>query len=527
MSDSWSSDDAASPVRAPGMRLASPTGAAELSKQRSKPPYSSSEKTNNSKSRTSPSALHTKSPASDHDTEVQASPPSVVIRTDASLQKSSGISLFGESGSKKKGKQTVLEQSSSSDWNSSDGDVDSRLAAALQKKFDKHKVQGLNKFLEKKTVTATSPDVLQVTTKPSSTPAAVSVPAAAARSQRSISDAAATGSPTPATTHSPQVNPGDAAQSIDRIASSQLSIVDAKAARSTGSSSSDWDDTDVEPAAAASPVADTPPEAATSAASNMSAAAVNPPVPARSSQFTRRAMGMGGLSPRAAAAPHASPRFNPSLSSRAADGRLVISNVTDSSSSSDEEVTLRAAKVLEQAASVLSDPQRGIEVKSATLSKKHADPAPKPSLVSHAAASIPVSNPGAIISRQSSVAEEYEQQQQQQQQHVNRLKSEQIQTPTAAAVSVFAAATSANGSPASNVEPRDYGEPSLPEAHHTRCRCMHPLSSSCSPTFHLTNLVQPPYRGALGVWAYGRVLWDCPYYHGHRLLFIVRRFLCV
>lgn len=523
MSDSWSSDDAASPVRAPGTRLASPAGAAELSKQRSKPPSPSLDKTNNAKSRASPSALHAKSPASADDTEVQASPPSVVIRTDASLQKSSGIGMSGESGSKKKGKRTVLEQSSSSDWNSSDGDGDSRLAAALQKKFDKHKVHGLNKFLEKKTATATSPDVLQVATRTSPTPATVSVPAAAARSQHSISDAAATGLPAPAIANTPQMNPGDDAQRIGRIASSPLSIADAKAAHSASSSSSDWDDAVVEPVAAASPVADAPPDAATAAATNVQAAAVNPPVPARSSQFTRRAMGMGGLSPRTAAAPHASPRFNPSLSSRAADGRLVMTNVTDSSSSSDDEVTLRAAKVLEQAASVLPDPQRGTEVKSATPSKKQTDPAPNTSLISHAASSIPVSNPGAIISRQSSIAEEYEQQQQQ---HVNMRKTEQIQTPTAETVSVFAAAASEDSSPASNVEPRNYEEPSLSDNHHTRCRCMHSLTSTCSLTFHLTHLVQPPHRGALGVWAYGRVLWACSYYHGHRLLFIVRRFRC-
>jgi hypothetical protein len=199
-----------------------------------------------------------------------------------------------------------------------------------------------------------------------------------------------------------------------------------------------------------------------------------------------------------------------------------MTNVTDSSSSSDDEVTLRAAKVLEQAASVLPDPQRGTELKSATPSKKQTDPAPKTSLISHAASSIPVSNPGAIISRQSSIAEEYEQQQQ----HVNMRKTEQIQTPTAETVSVFAAAASEDSSPASNVEPRNYEEPSLSDNHHTRCRCMHPLTSTCSPTFHLTHLVQPPHRGALGVWAYGRVLWACPYYHGHRLLFIVRRFRC-
>jgi hypothetical protein len=345
------------------------------------------------------------------------------------------------------------------------------LAAALQKKLNKHQVHGLDKFIAKSTANSVSPEARRATEAEPPLPpaaAAASQPMVAARVLRSISDtdAVSTSAHDAVTSHteadsaSAGANPpreDGSAPSLQHPPDLAVSSSSSSSSSSSDSNESDWDATG---AAAAAPLA-----------ADGAATAVSPPPAMQPLQFARRALGagvQGAASPRTA--PHASPRFNPSLTPRsqaASDGRLYAS-ATDSSSS-DGEVQLQAAPVSSER-KMKSVPKDPAAVQQ-QLPQRKADSPPG---AAHAALH-PGPTPGAIISRQPSAAEEHEneQQQQQQQQQQQRVVSSKANwghpRPQPAAVSANSVP------PAAAAPPVDDNRLSVPEKAHTRCRCVAPL----------------------------------------------------
>jgi hypothetical protein len=223
---------------------------------------------------------------------------------------------------------------------------------------------------------------------------------------------------------------------------------------SSSRSASDFDGAAVQPLPACL-AADTAPDASSSSA-DANLPAVRPPLHVQPLQFARRAVGVGGMSPRTAP-PHASPRVNSSLTPRgraAANQNLHLSDVTDSSS---DDEPLRA-----KAAHTTAKPPGAATSTAATQQQAAPDAQDSLSIPARHVSARPVAAPGAIISRQPSVAEE-----ERRQPIAQGSKPGRMRLPPA-----DAAATPTVGPAAAVPAPQDEEQgPPFADKVHTRCRC--------------------------------------------------------
>jgi hypothetical protein len=235
------------------------------------------------------------------------------------------------------------------------------------------------------------------------------------------------------------------------------------ASSSSNESASDEDNSNVKPLSAAAPVslATSSVTSASLANADATSPAVRPPLIVQPLQFARRAVGVGGMSPRNA--PHASPRVNPSLTPRgtaAANQNLRLSDVTDSSSSSSDE------QAPAETAPTMLKPLGVNRADSTQQLQQQPDQQPGGREPSRKASAQPVTAPGAIVSRQSSIAEEDEPPLQQQ--HVHGSKQGRMRPSPSDSVAVSSDRLPAA---ASNDAPLDEEQgPPFPEKVHTRCR---------------------------------------------------------